>query len=162
MKNADEFMTLIDLIKNHGVIKTYRTCVHISWDIPCTMCHFMCKDINLSWGTFLARWLMTNQSFIVIYVLEGGAKKTVYTNQNPEQNGCHFANEILITLSWQKSDYYVIEICSQSRSNRQLVSIDSGNGLAPSRRQIISSINDDPVYRRLYTSSGLRHTIKSI
>ena len=45
------------------------------------------------------------------------------------------------------------EICSWG-SNWQLVSIGSGNGLAPNRWQAITWSNDDPVYRRIYAALG--------
>ena len=38
--------------------------------------------------------------------------------------------------------------------NWQLVSIGSGNGLAPNRQQAINRSNDGPVYRRIYAALG--------
>ena len=40
------------------------------------------------------------------------------------------------------------------RANWQKVSIGSGNGLAPVRRQAITWINADPVHRRIYAAQG--------
>ena len=51
------------------------------------------------------------------------------------------------------------------RVQLQLVSIRSGNGLAPNKRQAIIWSNDDPVYQRIYAAlggDGLKKAVRSI
>ena len=67
----------------------------------------------------------------------------------PGQNGRHIGRREFhmhfLEWKWQNSDSNFIEICSKE-SNWLWVSIGSGNGLAPKRRQAITWISADPVH----------------
>ena len=57
---------------------------------------------------------------------------------------------------WMENFYFdsnFTEVCSQG-SNKHWGSTESGNGLAPYRRQAITWINADPVHRRIYAALG--------
>ena len=75
------------------------------------------------------------------------------------QYGFHFAEDIFkCILLYENCCMYFgsnfPEICSLG-TNWQYVSIGSGNGLAPVRRQAIIWTNDGLVYWRIYSSLGL-------
>ena len=57
------------------------------------------------------------------------------------------ADDIFKCIFFNENDRISIQI-----SLRQQASIDSGNGLAPNRRQAINWTNDDPVHWRVYAA----------
>ena len=75
----------------------------------------------------------------------------------PGQNGRQFGTQHVQKhfREWKKLylDSTFIKDCSLG-SNWQLVSIGSGNGLAPNRRQAITWTNEDSVHRRIYAALG--------
>ena len=83
------------------------------------------------------RWVNSDNSRLV-YVIMVVPDVLKLMSSPPEQNGRHFADDIFKCIFMNEK--FCISIDKK-------VSIGSGNGLAPNRRQAITWTNADPVHR---------------
>ena len=75
----------------------------------------------------------------------------------PGQNGSHFADDIFMCIFMNEKSRILSQISLKFVPKGPIdnkVSIGSGNGLAPNRRQAIIWTNADPVQRRIYAALG--------